>query len=345
MVFVLGASNRNPLLASRTYAMEYPYRRAPDIKTFENLLTRFLRTGSVNYVKHERTKSMVTEDNEVTVVQSVVENPRVSTRIISKEHGIEVTAVRRILKKHKFHPYKIQNHQGLLQTDFERRLVYCEWLLFQLRQDLTFLDHVLFTDEATFANCGITNRKNSHYYDTRNPHFVQPILYQQKWSVNTWGGIIGNTIVGPFFFNNTLNCEIYTNFLQNNLPLLLEDLPDNVIRRLWYQHDGAPAHYGAAARTHLDRVFTNRWIGRGSFISWPPRSPDLTPCDFFLWPTVKNIVYETPPTTAENMQQRIRNAFLQLSENNMAQNVSLSMQRRLRACVEQNGNIFEHILN
>ena len=26
-----------------------------------------------------------------------------------------------------------------------------------------------------------------------------------------------------------------------------------------------------------------------------PRSPDLTPCDFFLWGHLKNRVYQTPP--------------------------------------------------
>ena len=35
-----------------------------------------------------------------------------------------------------------------------------------------------------------------------------------------------------------------------------------------------------------------RWIGRASgednvMLKWPQRSPDLTPCDFFLWGYVK----------------------------------------------------------
>lgn len=102
MVFVLGACNRNSFLASRIYAAEYPNRRTPDSKCFENLLQRFLRTGSVNYVKHERTKSMVVEDNEEIVIQSVVENPHVSTRVISKQHGIALTSVRRIIKNINF---------------------------------------------------------------------------------------------------------------------------------------------------------------------------------------------------------------------------------------------------
>jgi hypothetical protein len=35
-----------------------------------------------------------------------------------------------------------------------------------------------------------------------------------------------------------------------------------------------------------------RWIGRRGLIAWPPRSPDLTPLDLFLWGYGKNIVYQ-----------------------------------------------------
>ena len=38
---------------------------------------------------------------------------------------------------------------------------------------------------------------------------------------------------------------------------------------------------------HLNDTFPNGWIGRGSTINWPPRSPDLTPLDFCLWGLMK----------------------------------------------------------
>jgi hypothetical protein len=33
----------------------------------------------------------------------------------------------------------------------------------------------------------------------------------------------------------------------------------------------------------LNRMYPNRWIGRGGLRYWTPRSPDLNPLDFFLW--------------------------------------------------------------
>ena len=45
----------------------------------------------------------------------------------------------------------------------------------------------------------------------------------------------------------------------------------------------APLHYNRDVRSFLDEIFQNRWIGRKGFVEYPPRSPDLTQQDFFLW--------------------------------------------------------------
>jgi len=38
---------------------------------------------------------------------------------------------------------------------------------------------------------------------------------------------------------------------------------------------------GRDVTTFLDETFPGRWVGRGGPTAWPPRSPDLTPLDFF----------------------------------------------------------------
>ena len=42
----------------------------------------------------------------------------------------------------------------------------------------------------------------------------------------------------------------------------------------------------------------------GHDVEWPPRSPDSTPCDFFLWGHLKNEVYKTPPTDLQELRDR-----------------------------------------
>ncbi|GBM05714.1 hypothetical protein AVEN_175558-1 [Araneus ventricosus] len=51
-------------------------------------------------------------------------------------------------------------------------------------------------------------------------------------------------------------------------------------------------------------------------LPWPPRSPDLTPYDFFLWGYVKDKVYVPPmPTTLQALQERITAAVTDIDEN------------------------------
>ncbi|EZA47264.1 hypothetical protein X777_16427, partial [Ooceraea biroi] len=67
------------------------------------------------------------------------------------------------------------------------------------------------------------------------------------------------------------------------------------------------------ARNILNESFPDRWTGRGGRISWPARSPDLTPLDFFLWGHLKNEVYRDIPTTPEDMRERIQRELVSLN--------------------------------
>ena len=103
-----------------------------------------------------------------------------------------------------------------------------------------------------------------------------------------------------------LNGANYLVFLQQVLSELLEELPLEIRRAMWFQHDGAPAHFDNEVCAHLNDTFGSRWVGRGGPIAWPPRSPDLTPLDFFCWGHMKSLVYETPVETQQDLVARIQ---------------------------------------
>lgn len=344
MTFILGECFRNCLLASRVYAQKYPDRAHPDKRAFQNLLQTFCETGSVNYQKPTQAKYVVNvEDNEFLVLGSVAENINVSSRKISRETGISQTSVCKILKKHKYHPYHIQFHQSLYERDFQRRLDFCLWSLEKVGEEGDFFKYVLFTDESTFHNNGLVNRRNFHYYDTENRHLYRTFDRQNRWSVNVYGGIIGDHVIGPYFFDGNLNGEKFLRFLEQEFLNLLDDVPLDIRNKMWLQLDGAPPHFSRHVRNYLDRKFPNKWIGRGGPYEFPPRSPDLTSMDFFLWGYIKNLVYNTPPTTVDDMKGRIKDAFATITSD-MLRNVSRSFEERVRLCIEENGHHIEHLL-
>lgn len=197
MIYSLGEAERNSLLASRMYAQRFPERRHPNAAAFANLKERFERTGCVGYEKKERTRSVTHEENQVLVAAAVVQDPHLSSREMSRELEISQTSVSRILRKNKFHPYHVQLVQELDHADFNNRLQFCEWALHKLQERNDFFDHVLFTDEATFLKNGFVTRRNCHYYNTENPHWIRPLDRQHRWSLDVWGGIFGRHVIGP----------------------------------------------------------------------------------------------------------------------------------------------------
>jgi hypothetical protein len=75
-----------------------------------------------------------------------------------------------------------------------------------------------------------------------------------------------------------------------------------------FQHAGTPPYYSAAVRQFLDATFPHRWIGRGGWLPWTPRSPDLTPLEFYFWGYVKQCVYSVRINNIEHLKARITEA-------------------------------------
>jgi hypothetical protein len=90
--------------------------------------------------------------------------------------------------------------------------------------------------------------------------------------------------------------------LQHRSVPQIEHLQPHII----LQQDGAPPHCGLQVRECLDRTYPRRWIGRDGPMPWPPRSPDITPLDFFLWGYVKSNVFRTPVNRLDDLKSRIR---------------------------------------
>jgi hypothetical protein len=56
----------------------------------------------------------------------------------------------------------------------------------------------------------------------------------------------------------------------------------------YFQQDGAACHTSNASMRGIESYFGDRLISRSL---WPPKSPDLTPPDFFFWGFLKGRVY------------------------------------------------------
>jgi len=78
-------------------------------------------------------------------------------------------------------------------------------------------------------------------------------------------------------------------------------------------------------------------------LAWPPRSPDETPCDFFLWGYVKDQVYVPPlPSSIPELKVRIRTA-IEIITADMLQTVWNELDYRVDVCRITKGAHIEHL--
>jgi hypothetical protein len=115
-------------------------------------------------------------------------------------------------------------------------------------------------------------------------------------------------------------------------------------QRLWWAQDSAPAHQLIAVRERHSEIFADRVIALHLPIEWPPRSPNLTPCDYFLWGVRYTLSLRYPPQDINDLRQRIQNEANVLRENpELIRRVVLYMRQlqRTNLCELRNGGHVE----
>lgn len=346
MHYVYGAAAGNGRAAARMYLERFPNRRQPSHVLFGQLHRRLRESGSFvvrSHIGRERaTRTPVVEE---TVLQEFAINPQTSLREAERVLGVGRTSIMRILHDDNQHPYHFQTVQALCADDYPKRIEFSRWYLQQRLAQPDFPSWILFSDESSFTQDGIVNLHNMHVWAHDNPRCTRAHAHQKRFTVNVWAGILGDTLLGPYLLPKRLHGDTYRIFLERVLPDLMVGVPAATRRNIWFQHDGAPAHFQNSVRQYLDRTYPNRWIGRGGPVQWPPRSPDLTPLDFYLWGHMKALVYETPVTSDMDLIGRIAEAAARVRDTpGQFERVRESMRRRCETCILANGRNFEHLL-
>lgn len=153
-------------------------------------------------------------------------------------------------------------------------------------------------------------------------------------------------IIGPYFFQDnrgkTLSIDgdryraMITNFV---MPIVRENGLDD----FWFQQDGATCHTARKTIDLLRPLFPGRIISKKGDYDWPPRSPDLTPPDFFLWGYLKSKVYTNKPRTLAQLRANIRREIRAISADTLAK-VMENAEKRAHFAAKANGGHLRDII-
>ncbi|KAG5310861.1 MOS1T transposase, partial [Acromyrmex insinuator] len=111
-----------------------------------------------------------------------------------------------------------------------------------------------------------------------------------------------------------------------NMSTFASDIKDAIK----LHHDNAPSHMAFIVANYLARSNT-------PVVPQPPYSPDLAPCDFFLFPRLKRELKGKHWESVENIQKHVTTFLRDIP----VEEFQHAFQTRLRKCIDSGGEYFE----
>lgn len=306
----------------------------PNRETISNTVNRFIRTGSVVPVfEGGAPRSVLTEEGLTRIMDSVEEDATLSKRRRSADLGMSASSLQRGMVELGYRAYRCQIVPELKPEDLIKRQQFCAAWRARLAVDPNLADRIFWTDECKMALDEAVNTRNCYYYSPVNPNYTmeQPVA---SGSVMVWCAISSRGIIGPHFFQTNVTGKSYQSMLQRFFFPRARVMFPGIDFLL--QQDGAPPHTSNIAVNYLNAKLPGKWVGKRGPILWPPRSPDLTPPDFFLWGYVRDRVYNPRPHNLTELKAKIVEVIAAIPLD-MCQRVCRSVKHRLQECEEARG--------
>lgn len=143
---------------------------------------------------------------------------------------------------------------------------------------------------------------------------------------------------GQTYLNMTNDDIVTEMMIRYNYNLFNDNLFGTEV---WWFQDGAPCHRTIHVTDQLRELFGDQVVSLHHNTEWPPRSPDLTSFDFFLWGYIKSKVYLTPPADIFDLRNRIIDEFTNLENNDLIERSVRGMLRRAYLCLQRGGGHVE----
>jgi hypothetical protein len=275
-----------------------------------------------------------------------------SAREAARRLGLSPSSVRNILHGIlDLYPYRLQSCHEILPTDTVLREEFARWAFSKIERNPTWVFNILWTDEAHFSLHGNVNTHNCRIWATCNPReYTQHPLHSPK--VTVWCGFTGSFILGPFFFETqcpvngwktaTVNAQRYLTLLREKVVPCLRER--DALSTITFMQDGATSHTATPVKAFLIQTFgEDKIISRGCRFPWPPRSPDLTPADFWLWGYLKSRVYLSCPSNLSELKDAIRREVSCIHPD-MLHSAVAGFVTRLQCVIPCGGGHVEHLL-
>ncbi len=230
----------------------------------------------------------------------------------------------------------------LTQEQKDNRVRLATMSLQLLEDDPLFLSKIVTGDESwCFTYDPETKKASAQWVSKEGDCPVKPLRARTTKKLLVTAFFDQTGMVYTHFLCRTMNTKLYCEALtglraaiRKKRPFLWDFQEQNpLLRRVWFHQDNARPHVAHKTITTLAE-------SRINLLEHPPYSPDLAPCDFFLFPKLKAHLRGRRFDSVDELQIEIK-ACLRSIPTEQFQNAFVDLAQRWRKCIAHNGDFFE----
>jgi len=289
--------------------------------------------------KSGRPSTAKTQENVEKVARIVRGDRRLSIRAISELTNINKESVRQILHDDlgmkkvcaKVVPKILTPEQK------EHRVNCCADTLENIENDPDFFQNVITCDETwIFQYDPETKRQSMHWKSPQSPRKKKARMSKSKFKAMM---IVFFDIRGVIYIDwvpegQTVNQVYYKNVLTTLRERVRRRRPDMWKNASWIlHHDNAPAHNALSVKRYLAK-------NNIPVMEHPPYSPDLAPCDFFLFPKIKSALKGTRFESVDAVKAKATQLLNSITQDDL-QHCFQQWKIRMERCRDRGGDYIE----
>lgn len=273
------------------------------------------------------------------VRERLLQDRCVTVRMMADDYGVNRETIRKIIvedlgKKKvasRFVPHSLSEEQKQLRVEYARDIIATA------RRNKNFLLSIVAEDECwCFRYDPATKRQSAEWKSPSSPKGKK--LRLQKSKVKTMllcfydsKGIIHHEFAPE---GQTVNAQFYLSVLERLIKRIRRVRPEYSAPGSWFLlHDNAPSHRAVLIQEFLARK-------QVCVLNHPPYSPDMSPCDYFLFPKLKLPLKGRFFDNVEDIQAAVTSALRDIPQTELQRSFQLLRDRATR-CIDAGGMYFE----
>lgn len=231
------------------------------------------------------------------------------------------------LKCARWIPHQLTPEQMVKRVEFGRQCL-------SLSRQRDWLSRIITCDETWISFYDPETKRQSSQWlptsSTQQPHKLSKGFSCKKVMAIAFFDTQGMIYQHLVQENEKVNSLYYCQVLRKLREHIWRKRPG---KKVILHHDNAPPH---SAKITCDLVESFKW----TTLPHPPYSPDLAPCDFYLFPCLKKHLKGKKFSSIAEIQRELQSYFKQVEENGF-QNVFSEWKSRWEKVIQSEGFYFE----